>query len=69
MTFVKPDLHDFIGVVAFTCMGLLLVSLVVAIGMTVTGFTPAWFKPTAVTLSVALPTLFAVCVVLSEVVR
>jgi len=67
---LKPDLDDAIGITAFACLGLL-VLLVLVIGvLAMIGVTPAaWFKPVAVVLTVALPVLFAVCVVASEVIR
>jgi len=67
---VQPDLHDIIGIAAFTCVALMLLLLAVIVGVSLAGITSvAWFKPVAMTLSVVLPVVFAVCVILSEVVR
>jgi len=69
MTFVKPDKDDVVGIVAFVFLCLQLLLLFVTIAMTAIGFTPDWFKPIALALSVAFPAVFAACVILSEVAR
>jgi nitrogen fixation/metabolism regulation signal transduction histidine kinase len=69
MTFVKPDRDDVVGIVAFVFLCLQLLLLLVTVVMTAIGFTPDWFKPIALALSVALPAVFAGCVIVSEVAR
>lgn len=67
---LRPDIHDTIGIAAFACLGLLLLLLVTTAGMAVIGITPfAWYKPTVLVLSYALPVVFAGLVIVSEVVR
>lgn len=56
---------DLIGILAFACMGLLVLLLVVAVGMAVFGITPfAWFIP----VTYGLVAAFAFLVVISELI-
>jgi hypothetical protein len=66
---VRPDRDDVVGIVAFVFLCLQLLLLLVTVVLITIGFTPDWFKPVALTLSVAFPIVFAACVIVSEVAR
>jgi len=66
----KPDLDDAIGIIAFACLGLLIMLMLVIGVMVLMNVTPAvWFNTVAFALTIILPAIFAGCVVASEVVR